>query len=49
MAPFDTPGFRNAVIADPQGAVFSVSELRAGAGVTPLETATDHGDGEGGG
>jgi predicted enzyme related to lactoylglutathione lyase len=25
--PFDTPGFRNAVIADPQGAVFSVSQL----------------------
>lgn len=25
MAPFDTPGFRNAVVADPQGAVFAVS------------------------
>ncbi|HEY6886485.1 MAG TPA: VOC family protein, partial [Solirubrobacter sp.] len=25
--PFDTPGFRNAVLADPQGAVFSVSQL----------------------
>jgi predicted enzyme related to lactoylglutathione lyase len=25
--PFDTPGFRNAVIADPQGAVFSISQL----------------------
>jgi predicted enzyme related to lactoylglutathione lyase len=25
--PFDTPGFRNAVIQDPQGAVFSVSQL----------------------
>jgi uncharacterized protein len=25
--PFDTPGFRTAVIADPQGAVFSVSKL----------------------
>jgi predicted enzyme related to lactoylglutathione lyase len=27
MAPFDTPGFRNALLADPQGAVFSISEL----------------------
>jgi predicted enzyme related to lactoylglutathione lyase len=25
--PFDTPGFRNAVIRDPQGAVFSISQL----------------------
>jgi predicted enzyme related to lactoylglutathione lyase len=25
MAPFDTPGFRNAVIADPQGGVIAVS------------------------
>lgn len=25
MAPFDTPGFRNAVISDPQGGVFAVS------------------------
>ncbi len=25
--PFDTPGFRNAVIQDPQGAVFSISQL----------------------
>lgn len=25
--PHDTPGFRNAVIADPQGAVFSVSQI----------------------
>lgn len=25
MAPFDTPGFRNAVIADPRGGVFAVS------------------------
>ena len=25
--PFDTPGFRNAVIADPQGATFSISQL----------------------
>jgi uncharacterized protein len=25
--PFDTPGFRNAIIADPQGAVFSISQL----------------------
>lgn len=29
MAPADTPGFRNAVIADPQGGVFSVSAARA--------------------
>ncbi|MEA2233360.1 MAG: uncharacterized protein QOD83_3176 [Solirubrobacteraceae bacterium] len=29
MPPFDTPGFRNAVVADPQGAVISVSELTA--------------------
>jgi predicted enzyme related to lactoylglutathione lyase len=28
--PFDTPGFRNAVIQDPQGAVFSVSQLVTG-------------------
>jgi len=27
LAPFDTPGFRNAVLADPQGAVFSISQL----------------------
>jgi uncharacterized protein len=27
MAPFDTPGFRSAVIQDPQGAVFSVSQV----------------------
>ncbi len=27
VAPHDTPGFRNAVLADPQGAVFSVSQL----------------------
>jgi predicted enzyme related to lactoylglutathione lyase len=26
MAPMDTPGFRSAVLADPQGAVFSVSQ-----------------------
>ena len=26
----DTPGFRNAVLADPQGAVFSISQLTAG-------------------
>lgn len=25
MAPFETPGFRNAVIADPQGAVIALS------------------------
>lgn len=28
MAPMETPGFRNAVLGDPQGAVFSVSALR---------------------
>jgi len=28
VEPFDTPGFRNAVVADPQGAVFSVSQLK---------------------
>lgn len=26
----DTPGFRSAVLADPQGAVFSISQLTAG-------------------
>jgi len=26
-APMDTPGFRSAVLADPQGAVFSISQL----------------------
>jgi predicted enzyme related to lactoylglutathione lyase len=30
MAPMDTPGFRSAVLADPQGAVFSVSQPLAG-------------------
>jgi predicted enzyme related to lactoylglutathione lyase len=30
VAPRDTPGFRNAVLADPQGAAFSVSQLMAG-------------------
>ncbi len=30
MAPFSTPGFRNAVLADPQGAAFSVSQLVPG-------------------
>lgn len=30
VAPYDTPGFRSAVLADPQGAVFSVSKLLAG-------------------
>jgi predicted enzyme related to lactoylglutathione lyase len=25
--PFDTPGFRNAIVGDPQGAVFSISQL----------------------
>jgi predicted enzyme related to lactoylglutathione lyase len=29
--PFDAPGFRSAVLADPQGAAFSVSTLTAGA------------------
>jgi uncharacterized protein len=28
--PFDSPGFRNAVIRDPQGAVLSISQLLAG-------------------
>lgn len=27
VAPFDTPGFRNAILADPEGAVFSISQL----------------------
>jgi uncharacterized protein len=30
MPPQDTPGFRSAVLADPQGAVFSISQLTAG-------------------
>jgi len=30
MAPLDTPGFRTAVLADPQGAAFSISQLTAG-------------------
>jgi predicted enzyme related to lactoylglutathione lyase len=29
VAPHEIPGFRNAVIADPQGAVLSVSQLLA--------------------
>lgn len=29
-APQDTPGFRSAVLADPQGAVFSISQLTSG-------------------
>jgi len=29
VAPHDTPGFRSAVLADPQGPVFSVSQLTA--------------------
>jgi predicted enzyme related to lactoylglutathione lyase len=29
VPPHDTPGFRTAVLADPQGAVFSVSQLTA--------------------
>jgi hypothetical protein len=28
MPPFDSPGFRNAVVRDAQGAVFSISEPR---------------------
>jgi predicted enzyme related to lactoylglutathione lyase len=31
VVPREVPGFRNAVLADPQGAVFSVSQLLAGA------------------
>jgi predicted enzyme related to lactoylglutathione lyase len=30
VPPRDIPGFRNAVLADPQGAAFSVSQLMAG-------------------
>jgi predicted enzyme related to lactoylglutathione lyase len=30
VAPFDIPGFRTAVLADPQGAEFSISQLVAG-------------------
>jgi hypothetical protein len=30
VAPHDTPGFRNAVLVDPQGAAFSVSKLQIG-------------------
>jgi len=30
VPPHETHGFRNAVLADPQGAVFSVSQLTAG-------------------
>jgi uncharacterized protein len=30
VEPHDVPGFRNAVVADPQGAVLSVSQLMAG-------------------
>ena len=29
VPPHDTPGFRSAVLADPRGAVFSVSQLTA--------------------
>jgi uncharacterized protein len=28
VPPYDAPGFRRATIADPQGAVFSISQLR---------------------
>ena len=31
VTPYDAPGFREAVLADPQGAAFSVSKLTAGA------------------
>jgi uncharacterized protein len=31
VPPYGAPGFREAVLADPQGAVFSVSKLTAGA------------------
>jgi predicted enzyme related to lactoylglutathione lyase len=31
VPPYDTPGFRSAVLADTQGAVFSVSKLIASA------------------
>jgi hypothetical protein len=31
LGPFDSPGFRSAVLSDPQGAAFSVSTLTAGA------------------
>ncbi len=30
LPPHDSPGFRNAVLADPQGAVFSISQLLTG-------------------
>jgi predicted enzyme related to lactoylglutathione lyase len=30
VPPFDAPGFRSAVLADPQGAAFSVSQLKLG-------------------
>jgi hypothetical protein len=30
VPPQDTPGFRSAAVADPQGAVFSVSQLIPG-------------------
>jgi uncharacterized protein len=31
VPPYDAPGFREAILADPQGAAFSVSKLIAGA------------------
>jgi predicted enzyme related to lactoylglutathione lyase len=31
VPPYEAPGFREAVLADPQGAAFSVSKLIAGA------------------
>jgi predicted enzyme related to lactoylglutathione lyase len=31
MPPLDTPGLRSAALADPQGSVFSISQLIAGA------------------
>ena len=30
VAPHDTPGFRQAVIADPEGAAFSINTLTSG-------------------
>lgn len=35
VAPYDTPGSRNAVLADPHGAVFSISNLVTDASITP--------------
>jgi predicted enzyme related to lactoylglutathione lyase len=35
VPPQDTPGFRSAALADPQGAVFSVSQLTPGSRNSP--------------